>query len=60
MDWWFREATEWAKNVEKDAARYRDLVSPRDPKLGEKIKKIGEQAGEVHKHVEERSDPKRG
>jgi hypothetical protein len=49
------EAGEFFKKVKEGAEKYQGIP---DKKLTEKIKKIGEGAGEVVKHIEEHKDHK--
>jgi hypothetical protein len=48
-----KEAGEFFKKVQEGAEKYKSVP---DKQLGEKIKKVGEGAGEVVKHITERTD----
>jgi hypothetical protein len=48
-----KEAGEFFKKVQEGAEKYKAVP---DKQLGEKIKKVGEGAGEVVKHITERTD----
>lgn len=48
-----QEAQKFFKQVEEGAKTYQNVP---DKQLGEKIKKVGEGAGEVVKHIEKRTD----
>ncbi len=48
-----KEAQEFFKKVEEGAKTYQNVP---DKQLGEKIKKVGDGAGEVVKHITERTD----
>lgn len=48
-----KEAQEFFKRVEEGAQKYQSIP---DKQLTEKIKKVGEGAGEVVKHITERTD----
>lgn len=50
-----KEAQEFFKTVEEGAKTFQGVP---DKKLAEKIKKVGDGAGEVIKHIEERTDYK--
>lgn len=52
-----KEAQQFFETVQKGATRYTSIP---DPGLQQKIKKVGESAGEVVKHIQERTDPKKG
>lgn len=48
-----KEAGEFFKKVQEGAEKYKSVP---DKQLGDKIKKVGEGAGEVVKHITERTD----
>lgn len=48
-----KEAGEFFKKVQEGAEKYKAVP---DKQLGEKIKKVGEGAGEIVKHITERTD----
>ena len=48
-----KEAGEFFKKVEEGAKKYQSVP---DKQLGDKIKKIGEGAGEIVKHITERTE----
>lgn len=48
-----KEAGEFFKKVQEGAEKYKSVP---DKQLGEKIKKVGEGAGEIVKHITERTD----
>ena len=48
-----KEAGEFFKKVQDGAEKYKSVP---DKQLGDKIKKVGEGAGEVVKHITERTD----
>lgn len=48
-----KEAGEFFKKVQEGAEKYKGVP---DKQLGDKIKKVGEGAGEVVKHITERTD----
>lgn len=52
-----KEAKEFFETVQRGATRYTNIP---DPGLQQKIKKVSEGAGEVVKHIQERTDPKKG
>jgi len=49
-----QEAQKFFKEVEKKSEEYRQAIP--DKGLGEKLKKVQEGAGEVIKHITERTD----
>jgi hypothetical protein len=59
-DWQIEEAQEFSRKTKRESERLEKLVTPKDPQLGEKLRRLGEQAGETDKYVETRSDPKQG
>ena len=48
-----KEAGEFFKKVQEGAEKYKSVP---DKQLGDKIRKVGEGAGEVVKHITERTD----
>lgn len=48
-----KEAGEFFKKVQEGAEKYKSVP---DKQLGDKIKKVGEGASEVVKHITERTD----
>lgn len=48
-----KEAGEFFKKVQEGAEKYKSVP---DKQLGDKIKKVGEGAGEVVKHITERTE----
>lgn len=48
-----KEAGEFFKKVQEGAEKYKSVP---DKQLGEKIKKVGEGAGEIVKHITERTE----
>lgn len=48
-----KEAGEFFKKVEEGAKKYQSVP---DKQLGDKIKKVGEGAGEIVKHITERTE----
>jgi hypothetical protein len=47
-------AKEFFKKVQEGAEQFQKSIP--DKQLGEKLKKVGESAGEVVKHIEQRTD----
>ncbi len=52
-----KEAQQFFEQVQKGATRYTSIP---DAGLQQKIKKVSEGAGEVVKHIQERTNPKNG
>lgn len=54
------EAHNEAEYIKERVKRLAPKVTPLDPQLGEKLRRVGESAGEVATHIEKRSSPREG
>lgn len=54
------EAHNEAEYIKERVKRLVPKVTPLDPQLGEKLRRVGESASEVATHIEKRSSPREG